>query len=120
MQQHKVRSQPQPNTISAKRNYAYYLELLGEEGTILRKLEIAASVCRIRSPQEPSIKRTLKEAERFRLRCIACSNIFPVQQGLPAVPRTWNSTLRGVELVRCQAIEYLFQYLEYVNDVVFV
>jgi hypothetical protein len=120
MQQRKVRSQPQPNTISAKRNYAYYLELLGKEGTILRKLEIAASVSRIHGPQELSIKRTLKEAKHFRLHCITHSNIFPVQQGLPAVPRTWNSTLRGVKLVHCQAIEYLFQYLEYLDNVVFV
>jgi hypothetical protein len=102
------------------RNYAYYLELLGKEGTILRKLEIAASVCRIRGPQEPSVKSTCKEAGCFRLHCIAHSNIFSVQQGLPAIPRTWNSTLRGVKLVCCQAIEYLFQYLEYIDDMVFV
>jgi hypothetical protein len=39
MQQCRVRFQPHPNTIPAKKNYAYYLELLGEEGTILRKLD---------------------------------------------------------------------------------
>jgi hypothetical protein len=39
MQQRRVHFQPHPNTIPAKKNYAYYLELLSEEGTILRKLD---------------------------------------------------------------------------------
>ena len=116
----KVRFQTCPDIIPPKKNIAYYLELLGEEGTILRKLEIAASVCRICGPQEPSVKRTLQEAEHFRLSCLARSNIYPVQQGSPAAPRTWNSTHRGVELVRRQAVEHLFEYLEYVDDVAFV
>jgi hypothetical protein len=39
MQQCRVCFQPHPNTIPAKKNYSYYLEILGEEGTILRKLD---------------------------------------------------------------------------------
>jgi hypothetical protein len=65
MQQHRVRVQPHRSIIPQKKNLTYYLELLGEEGTIRQKLEIAASVCQIRGLSEPSVKRTLKEAEAY-------------------------------------------------------
>ncbi len=54
MQQHKVHfHHPHPSIIQKKKYAAYFLKLLGEEGTILlRQLEIATAVIWIRGPFE--------------------------------------------------------------------
>jgi hypothetical protein len=119
MQQHRVHFQTYPNIVLPKKNVAYFLELLSEEATIIRKLEIAASGCQIWGPSKPSVKRILKEAKDYRLRCLR-PNVYPLQQGLAISPRSWDALQRGVGLVRYQSVEYLSKHLEYIDDVAFV